>query len=237
VMSTPIGVIVAGRQQVALWDGTSMDSISKPIEETYGLTGNWMSVARQDNVVYILDAGSGLMWCLDIVSGSWRTEELGSGVDAPSCLYNQDFRLLGAPTNGSVWNSLLAYREFPGTPRSKDFDTLTQEFSARTADLPIAGPGFGLSPQMLHLRLRQRGGNTEQTGLTVTPYYNGVAQDTQTIDPIQGDGIFPVHLPLLLEGFLDTFGFGLDQTLLSGETGVFDVEEALLEAFIQEKVG
>jgi hypothetical protein len=237
-MATPIGVIVAGRKQVALWNGSSMENISKPIEQTYGLTGDWMSVARQDNVVYILDAGSGQIWCLDIETGSWRTETLGSGNDAPACLYNQDFRLLAAPKDAtSVWGTLLAYREFPGTPRAKDFDTLTEPFSMRTSDWAVAGPGLGLTPIQLHIRLRQRGGNPENTGLTLTPFYDGVAQDTETIDPTPDTGtlVYRATMPSL-RGFLHTFGFALDQTLLSGENSLFDIEEVLLEAQFQEKV-
>ncbi len=237
VMPTSIGVIVAGRKQVWLWDGSMPDSISKPIESSYGLTGSWMSVARQDNVVYILDQGSGTMWCLDLVSGSWHTETLGSGNDAPSALYNYDHYLFAGPRNAtSAWGTILAYRSFPGTARDKDFDTLSETFQMRTADIALAGPSYGLAPQMLHFRLRQRGGTAQSTGLTLTPYYDGVAQDPIAIDPKPAAGIYAERLRLPPVGFLSTFGFEVSQTVPSGEHALFDIEEPLLECDIQETV-
>jgi hypothetical protein len=224
LVATPYGAFIAGREAVWLWDGgSSVQLVSRGIESTYGFTGNFMQTSYIDDQVYICDEGSGKVWVFQVPpDGTWRTEE----TDGAAVLYNYGERQVFGPKS-STTSSLLNFRDFPAPTRGKDFDTLTEMFRMRTPDYSLAGPNRDFTLRHLSLKLRQLGGTAAQTGLTFTPYYNGVDAETKRIPPRATAGVFWHHIPLGKTH--RSFGFALDQTMASTEAAAFEIEEALIE--------
>jgi len=234
IMATPYGAVIAGTRDVWLYTGgTTPIRISAPIEVDYQVTGAWVSLSYWGESVYILDAGSGKVFVLHMPTGVWRIEEAGSSGEMPSCLYNQDFRQLYGPTSATV-GSLLSYREFPHGARAKDFDTLSETFRAQTEEVWPAGPETAFTPMHLHLKVRQRGGDETQEGLTVTPIYDGQEQEPLYVEPHAAAGTYRERVDVGSAAGIFSASYRIEQTLSSGQASIFDIEEVLLELDLEE---
>ena len=240
LIATPYGTVIAGREKVWLFDGSEVRPISKPIEVSYGLTGNFLSMSFIDDHVDICDEGSGVVWSFDLDPGVWRTEGLDAGA-TPSVLYNYGERQLFGPKSSTV-AGLLNFRDWPEPARGKDFDTLAETFRLRTPDWWLAPPNRSLVMRHLTFKLRQRGGNATQTGITFTPVYDGVEATGELVQvipprdpPVGGTAPFVFEHRVDL-GDVDarSFGFELEQVLPSTEASAFDIEEVWAEYEMSE---
>jgi len=90
------------------------------------------------------------------------------------------------------------------------------------------------TPRHLFLKLRQHGGNESQTGLTVTPYYNGVVGKSYTIEPRASAGVFRERLDLGEKKGIDYIQVYFDQTLGASEASCFSIEECELGYYEEE---
>jgi hypothetical protein len=234
IIPTPYGAVCAGRSSVQLLTEGILTPISKPISSTYGLTGDFMAGSFIDDSAYILDITSGVTWVINLQTGTWREERFNSSTEQPAFLYNHDNMQVYGPKAATI-GSLLNYRLIPGTTRGKDFDTLTETFSVRTPEIWPVGPEFHITPRHLFLKIRQLGGNSTQTGLTVTPYYNGEAAPARTITPRSSAGVYRERLDLGEMKGINYTQFYFDQTLASGEATAVEIEEATFGFFIEEK--
>lgn len=231
IIPTPYGVVIIGREQVWLWQGGSPTVISRSIESDFGMTGAFMSGAYVDDVVHIVDEGSGKTWAFNLVQQTWRTEEMETANEAPCVYFAQGDYLLGGPKSASV-GSLLWYRQHPTGPRTKDADSLSESFRASTQEIWIAGPTAPTSVLNLHLRIRQRGGDAAQSPLMVTPFFDGVPGAQRLVSPKEEAGVFRERLDLEAHA---AYGvrFEFEQTVLSGEASVMEIEAAELEIQVE----
>ncbi len=225
IMPTPYGAVVAGRKYVWLVSGDSVDVISRPIESSYGMTGTFMSIAYLYDTAYICDQGSGVVWAINLRTGVWWEERISDSNEVPAVVYNQDEKFLFTPKSASL-NGLLGWRLHPGSARVKDFDTMSEVYEAWTPEIWPVGPEQTVTPRRLFLKLRQRGGTTGDTGLTVTPYYDGVAQTAKTVNTKAAAGVFRWRGDLGPASAVSSVQFRITQTLPSTKASVFDIEEA-----------
>ncbi len=231
LMPTPYGTIAAGRHHVWLITGNTVSDVSRPISTSYAMTGNFITTSYIRDHVYINDNGSGVTWVLNMETGIWHEERIDTANEAPGVIYNQGSYQLMAPFNATVGGP-LNYRSFPGGTRGKDFDTLTETFEADTGEIWPVGPEDLCTPRWLFLKLRQHGGNETMTGLTVTPVYNGVAGTSTIIDPQPSAVVFRERVDLGEKQGISSVQFQFDQTLLSGESTCFDIEESTLGYYL-----
>ena len=227
LLPTPYGCLAAGRKTVWLITGENVDPISKPIETDYGMTGSFLTTSFIDNQAYINDDASGVTWVVNFQTGTWRDERLSDANEAPAQLYNHDDMQVFAPRTGTI-GSLLNYRTIPGTSRGKDFDTLSEVFSTYTSEIWPMGPEYLITPKHLFLRLRQIGGTTGQTGITITPIYDGTAGTAQTFGPYSAAGVHRERMDLGEYAGIGYVQFQISQTLPSTHASAFSVEEATL---------
>lgn len=233
IMPTPYGAVVAGREAVYLVSGESVDIVSQPIENSYGMTGTWMSTSFSYDTVYILDAGSGTIFALNMKTGTWRTETVSSGNDVPQILYNHDDLQLFTPKASTTF-SLLGYRTFPSATRARDAG-VSEVFEITTDEAWLVGPEEKFTPMHLFLKVRQRGGTGTDTGLTITPYYDGVAGTAQTVGPGSGAGVTRYRVDLGEKRGVSSVKFKFAQTVPSNQSSLMEVEEAEL-GFLVERV-
>jgi hypothetical protein len=237
IMPTPYGAVVAGRKHVWLINGGRPDLISRPIELSYGITGDFITCAYLDDHVYICDEGTGTCWVINLTTGTWHTETITpASTEGPAVVYNQDEKLLFAPQAATV-GSLLSYRLMPGATRGRD-SGLAETFAATSGELWPTGPDAACTPMFLHLQLRQRGGTAGDTGLSITPTYDGHVCDAIPVKPKDGGAqTFRERVPV---GSLDhgagiySAKFDFAQALLSSEASAFDIEAAVLEVQVEK---
>jgi hypothetical protein len=200
------------------------------IESSYGPQG-YVTSSYQDGSIYIADhtAGKVFVFSLGGPVGTWRIEECA---DTIGTLYNVGGRQFMGPYSTTI-GSLINYRDFPAPARGKDYDPLPMSYRMRTGDLWIDGALRTSTPRQLYLQLRQRGGDPADPGLVVTPVFDGVdANDCDVGAKLPGTRREKVP------GFpqkqrVGSCGFGITQTLASGDASVFDIEDAWVE-YIRE---
>lgn len=234
LLSTPYGAIVAGRYEVHLYTAGEARLISRPIRDSYGLTGSFLTCSVRDESAYICDQGSGTVWAIDFSSGgSWRTEVVASAsTEGPACVYNQGRDQLFTPRNASV-GSLLNYRQIPGSSRAKDFDTLSEAYVAWTPEMWLAGPSKKFTPMYLFLKIRQRGGDAADADLTVTPYINGSADTAMTFE-VSTAGVRWFRRRITDKSGIESLQLRFAQTLASTDAAVLDIEEGRIGYDVEE---
>jgi hypothetical protein len=230
LLTTPFGAVIAGTDQVWLYDGESVTRLGNAIEVSYGPTG-FVTTSYQDGSIYIADHSAGRVYAFNLGGpvGTWRVEECA---DTIAVLYNLGGRQFMGPYSTTV-GSLVNFRDFPAPARGKDYDPLPMSYRMRTGDLWVDGALHPSTPRQMYLQLRQRGGDPADPGLVVTPVFNGV--DANDCD-VGADN--PGTRRVKVQGFpqkhrVGSFGFGISQTLASGDASVFDIEDAWVE-YIQE---
>lgn len=225
---TPYGAVVAGTRQIWRWGGGGVQLISKPVEESYALAGDFVTTAYIDGTTYVCDEGTGTMFCLDMERGVWWTEKLASPTtEGPACISAKSDKLYYGPQAGTTI-SLAAYRQLPGTARSRDAG-LAETFLAYTPEIWPEDPGRTFSPYRLYLKYRQRGGNATMTGLTVTPVYNGTPQTPIVIAPQATAGTYRKSLTIKTQRGIYSALFRFSQANTTSDSALIDIEEAVLE--------
>jgi hypothetical protein len=232
--NTPYGVVVAGPQQVFLWDG-SATNISKAIEGEYAPAGEFITTAYVDEEVYICDESTGTLWVFDLRLGKWRKETIGAPTtNGPAGLASRGNTLYYYPQAGSSV-SLVAYKDSPGTARGIDVET-GLNLILETPELWITGPADNHTIMHLALRVRCRGAGGGE--MTVTPTYDGHVQDAITFDryhetaqpqlDYEDTGTFRVRLDV--GSYPGSFNakFRFSQGLNAGQNLTMDIDEAVL---------
>jgi hypothetical protein len=226
MVATPYGAVVAGKTGVWLVgaDG-GVQLLSRGISKNYAMTGSYMSVAFVNDVVYVCDNGNGTVWTLNMNTGVWAEEVVDSatGVEKPAFVTHSNELLLFTPKQSTV-GSLVSYRSQTDT-RGKDFDSLSETFEAITPEVWPVGNTVKITPRHLYVRVRQRGGTADQTGLTITPYYEGWEGTAQTFGPEDAAGVYRYRFDLGERRGINYAQFKFSQTVPSGQASVVDVEE------------
>lgn len=224
LIPTPKGVIAIGREQVWYFAGGGFDPISRPIETSYGMTGDYMSGTYLDGRVYICDEGSGTIWCWDTETGAWHTEVSDTQANGPNAVYAFNGYLLAGGSGGL---STTLYRQEPGSARARNAGD-SQTFRALSPEMWLAGATSTITGLHLYLRLRQRDGDAIQTPLTVNYYADGELRSTKDIEPGPDAGTSRHRLDFGVAGrYAHQFEF--IQTVPSTEAALFDIEESVCE--------
>lgn len=226
LLATDYGAIVAGKHEVHLYTNGEARLISRPIRDSYGITGNFLTCSVRDESAYICDEGSGTIWVIDFAAGgTWREETVGSAsTEGPAVIFNQGRDQLFAPKNASV-GSLLNYRMIPGSSRTKDFTGITQTYEAWTPEMWLAGPSKKFTPMFLFLKIRQRAGDAGDGALTITPYINGTADTAMTVSPEATAGVRWYRKRITNQAGIFSLQLRATHTLASTDTAVMDLEE------------
>lgn len=229
IVRTPYGAVAAGKSAISIFSGADPVPITEPVERSYGMTGDYMSVAYIDRVCYVIDAGAARYWAYDADRRVWWRESIDGSHRHPNNLMVQGSTLYAGPQSGT--DVAMFYRSLPSVTRDKD-DSLEENFLAETPELWLGGPAAPITFRHLYARYRQRGGNAGQTGVTISPTFDGKANvdDERTIETEDQAGTYRVR-----EDFGDTayaLQLSLAQSLGATEEAVMDLE-AIDLAFIQ----
>lgn len=85
ICATPYGAVIAGTQDVYLWQGGAVEPISVEHPD-YSPGGSWVTTAFRDDKLYITTNGQ--MWVRDMAAEKWRNDSSGSGQDTWSAICN-----------------------------------------------------------------------------------------------------------------------------------------------------
>jgi hypothetical protein len=225
---TPYGVVAVGQNHVYLVGSDAAEVISGPIENTYGMTGTYMSAAYLDDAVYICDAGSGRIFIFDFKTGAWSIEEVSDSGESPN-LVTSSSNLLVALPGAADSSGPIAYRRAPTATRLKDYDPLSETFYADTGEMWPFGPMAKFTPRHLHMKLRQREGFPDETPLIITPYYDGEQGQEIRIEPQETAGVYRKRIDLGLKKSVSSIRFVFSHTPEPGDSALFDLEQAILE--------
>lgn len=239
ICATPYGAVIAGTNEVYLYGGGAPEVISKPIEDSYSITGDFVTTAYADGVIYITDEGDGTTYAFNIITGTWHKETVNSATEEPAVIYAKGTRLLMGP-QAATTGSLLSYRDFPQA-RGRDANT-SQVFSASTGELVLTDPSRDITPVNLYLQLRQHGGDSTQTGLTVTPtFYLKTGESATgtpvTITPKNAAGLFTERISAGSDEHgkgITAVKYAFSQTVGASEATLFDIEDCVLSLDISE---
>lgn len=228
IVATPYGAVIAGKRQVWLWAGGGVERISGPIEESYNLTSaDFVSTAYINGETYICDESTGTTFVVDMQRGAWRIEKLASPTtEGPAIVIAKGDRLYYGPQSATTM-SLVAYREMPGSSRGRDAG-LAITYRAYTPEIWPVDPGKAFTPRHLLVKYRQRGGDASQTGVTVTPYYDGIADTPVPIPAQAAAGTYRKAIGIGSKKGIRSALFRFEQTVPSTQESVIDLEEVLL---------
>lgn len=230
ICPTPYGAIVAGRRQVWLWTGGGVESISPRIEDSYQLTGDFVSTAYIDGTAYITDEGTGITYAIDLPSGAWRVEKTANlTTDGPACIFASRDTLMYGPQSSTTY-SLVAYREVPRGTRARDV-SLAETFKVWTPEMWPVAENQVFTPRILSIKWRQRGGTTGQTGITITPVYDGTTIASKTLAVKAAAGTYRTTVQVGDDASgkgIRSAQFKLEQTVGSGEAALIDIESLML---------
>ncbi len=232
ILATPYGCVIAGLEQVWLFDGQSVTPIGRAIEASYSVAEDaFVSLSYIDGSIYIATGADVFVFNLD--AGVWRTERVGDGTgESPAIMYNYGDTQLMGPLAGTE-GSLLNFRTFPHPTRGKDFDALTETFIAQTGDVAFGGSRLPLTPRQLYVQLRQRAGGATETGLVITPVQDGVLQNNCDVGA-ENPGVRRQVVQGFSQGKTSmTLGVRVEQEIPTGQSSTFDIEDMWLD-FIAE---
>jgi hypothetical protein len=232
---TPYGVVVASQKQVWLWSGGAPQVISDGIEGQYDVGGAYVTTAYADDVAYICDRGTGTIWAYDLRREAWWTETIQTASEKPATIASHEDHLLYGPSAGTVI-SLLAYRDEPGGERQRDRGIAeTLRATSPLIPLPIDRP---FTPLHLFLQVRQRGGDSTDAGLVITPVYNDDEATAKTVSPKDGgDQVFRTRVDVPSAKALFRVRLELEQTMTTTDEAVLEVERAELVGQLADPSG
>ena len=99
---------------------------------------------------------------------------------------------------------------------------MAETFRMKTPEIWLGG-SFG--PGVLrhvHFKIRQRGGTSAEEGLVVTPYFNGIAADPETIEPKDTPQVFEERLDFGTDAY--SFQLEVEMTVASDGAALMDIE-------------
>lgn len=232
LMPTPYGTVAAGRATIWLVNGSDVQRISGPISESYLYTSGTLTSSFIDDNYYVCDGATGRIFVLNMQTGTWRFEELDTNNFAGQ-IYNHDFTQVFAPYNATT-ASLLNYRDFPTVIKRKDFDTLTESYTAATALIFPVGPEEAFTPRHLYVRYRQHVAGAGQANLVVTPTYRKQDGTTTTgtvhnVAPKATAAVFRDRMDLGNVSGVSGVQFRFTQALGTTDDCVMDIEEITFE--------
>lgn len=226
LVPTPVGLVAIGRYGVFAFTGGGFERISQPIENSYGMTGNYMSGAFVDNKVYVCDEGSGTIWVWDINTNTWHKENFSDVGEGPGIVWSTAQYLFGGTRVGST-NPMTLYRLIPGSTRQR-WAGSGMIFTARTPEMTFRTdePSGPVTLRNVAIIMRQRDGSAASPNMTVALYTDGALSDTRTI-ALSTAGTRRHQVSAGFTGYRHQIEF--TQTLTSSQSGVCDIEEAWAE--------
>jgi hypothetical protein len=232
---TPYGVVVASQKQVWLWSGGAPQVISDGIEGQYDVGGAYVTTAYADDVAYICDRGTGTIWAYDLRQGVWWTETVQTASEKPATIASHEDHLLYGPSAGTII-SLLAYRDEPGGERQRDRGMAeTLRATSPLVPLPIDRP---FTPLHLFLQIRQRGGDSTDAGLVITPVYNDDEATAKTVSPKDGgDQVFRTRVDVPSAKALFRVRFETEQVMTTTDEAVLEIERVELVGQLADPSG
>lgn len=237
ICSTSYGTLIAGIRQVWLWEGGSTaHPVSRPIEDSYNITGNFATTASVDEIVHILDEGTKQMWVYDMANKAWHIETVAAA-GGPGVIYGYENMLIfGTKSNTSATTYGLYYRAQPGSQWGKETGE-SLSFVADTGELWFSGVQKRHTPRYLWVQVRQRGGTATDAALSITPVFDGVAQTVQQFTPVAcGPGQEKTVHDVFFIGTktpIWNVKFQFAHSLTSDDSAQFDIERVLYEFDIE----
>lgn len=230
IVATPFGAVICGRSQVWMFQGAQPEPISRRIEASYGITGEFASCAYLDGKVFIADEGQAKLFVYDMLNEAWHIEEFDNAAeDGPVVLTSQAERLLLAP-RGSTTEPPLQFRQYPDGERGRD-EGRPQTYRMRTPSYWLGGAIAPATVNHVYLRIRQRGGTASDNPLRVTLFGEGEEQGVERIEPKHGAVVFSHRIDWGFTGYEIFFDFELP--LDEDENAVMDIEEIILVCDIE----
>jgi hypothetical protein len=229
LVSTPSGVIAIGKERVWSFQGGGFEPISQPIETSYGMTGTYMSGAYIDGCVYVCDGASGQVWVYDLATKAWHTEVYGTVAEGPGVVFAQDDYLTGGMLANGSTNGVFLYRRMPGTARARVAGS-AMTFTAKTGEFPLfeEEPVAPSTLRNIQLSIRQRGGTSASTPLTVKLYGDGTLLETRTVTLKDTAQVFRAQVSGP-GGAYYRHQVELSQVVGAAEACVLDIESAYAE--------
>lgn len=230
---TPQGVVVAGQTGVFLWSGGTPARISEPVETGYSLAGDYVSVENVGSGVYVCDEKDGTIWAHDLSRGIWWKETITTATEAPSTIFVYGQRMVYGPQNASTV-ALLQYRDLTTGARTRD-GSLSETFKVHTPEMWVGELVRPFTPRTLYIQVRQRGGDSGDAGLVITPIYDGAAQTTQTISPKNGGSQTFLHRADVgyAQG-VTKVQFRFEQTCGTSDDALLEPEKLVLVGYMAE---
>jgi hypothetical protein len=248
IISTPYGCVIAGRRMIYLLGGNSsaltintnvlnVSPLGRPVESSYAVgTDEFVWCDYADGKVYVTVGTEGKTFVYNFETEAWHIEQVDDGtVEAPAVTFSYDGTQYFGPVAGVI-GSLANFRRYPHGTRGKDFDTLSMSFAAQTGDFSPAGVRTPLTPRQCFVRVRQRTGTDAETGLIVTPIFDGELGEPTEI-PAGNIGVRRE----VVEGFpqqertgVDTIGVRVEQEVPSGESITFDIEDMFIDFIVEQ---
>lgn len=231
MVETPFGLFAAGVDTVWRYTGGAWADIGGPIQNSYGMTGQYMTAAYCNGAVYICDEASGRIWVYYCASDAWGTEISDDENEGPVLVYAKADYLYAQPRLATT-SSLVMFRQQPGATRGADAN-MGEAYAASTPEMWL-GESLGQSSlRKLYLRVRQNDGDSTCPPLVIRCYVQGALKQTYEVDTRDELGVWK-EMGLSLGG--DGYGvrFEFSQDLAAGDVGVLDIEEAILEYDVSE---
>lgn len=225
---TPYGAFIAGPTEAYMYDGNYPVPIDQPVSLSYGLTGEFMTTAYIDGKVYVADSGKETICVFDLDRKVWHTETYSDDAsigDYPGLVAARSNYLLGGPAD-SLTEPLVVFRRLPDDPRMGD-EGRAQHLVADTPELWLAETTSPATLRHVYLRLRQRGGTSADTGLTVRCYRNGTLNSTKVIAPEDTAGTSRHRLDFGPTAYNLRLEF--EQDVPAGQESQFDIEEVIID--------
>jgi len=232
---TPYGTLVAGKEFVYLVQGGTVGTISESIEESYGMTGGWMSTSYRNGRCTVLDAGSGVSWVYDFRREIWQgTEFVETVEEQPVVLFDRGPHQLFGPRDPII-NGLLGWRLTPDGARVKDFDPLPETFEVWTPEMWLGGPEAKVTPRYLFLKLRQRIEDvTGDAELIITPVYDGITGDVIVVKALNEPGPFWLRRGIGQKRGISALQLKFKQELAADQEALFDIERGVVGYNVEE---
>jgi len=231
LVPTPRGVIAIGRERIYSFTGGGFEPISRPIEASYGMSGTYMTGTYIDGRVYVCDQGSGTIWSYDLETGAWASEAYVVANDGPAGVFSRNGYLFGGTMVGgttSGTSSVMQYRQEPKGARARNIN-YAETFAATSARFPVRGdkPVGPSTLRNVALTIRQRGGTSASTPLTVQIYTDNVLMAARTVTLKDTPKVFRAQVSAGYTGYDHQIAFS--QALGSTDAGVIDIEECWAE--------
>lgn len=243
ICPTSFGAVVAAKNQIWLVTGEAPDLISRPIEESYSAQGSFVTTAFIDNIVYVCDEATGTVYAWDPQANVWWVEKVASPTsEGPAHVLSEPYagRFYYGPQAATTY-SLATYRDHPKGSRARD-ESLAQTFRADTREMWLGMEDFegnvAVTPQKLFLQIKQRGGDATETGITVTPVYDGTAETgnaIRTISPRASAGTYWEAVQLGSKKGIRSAKFQFEQTVAASQTSLMEIEQAFIGYDVTER--